>query len=290
MSSQTKYYSVRQLSPFVGCIQIVEVDYCRALSSDGINWQIQASCETHQQIWNISANEYIPRRYVLYGSWCKLRGLSSLPLDPMLDVPSLEHINNNLIRPLENMPALPFAMADYLECWLIDKTTKQPLALLASATSETMIPHIALQAWQATPQQDRKRLLPNTLSLAEIHQLEVHINTHASHSLWFNRLDFNNSLPVANTNHLPANLQFPELTFNYFLLPPHLQKVAAEFIHWQSPRLLSLHSLSPGTRQKLEQQAQHYAIETHRRMAIYPQTLNPKIHNKIMVELKIRGE
>lgn len=289
MSLNAKYYSVRQLSPFVGYIQIVDVDYCRALSSDGSNWQIQASCETHQQIWGISVNEYIPRRYVLYGSWSKSQGISTLPLDPMLDVPSLEHINNQLIHQLENMPALPFKPADHLECWLIDVTTKTPLALLASATSEVMIPHVRLQFWQAIPQQDAKRPFPDNLSLVDIQQLENYINTHTNETVWFNRNTQKNAQLPTGPNDLPADFQFPELIFNISLLPEHLQKIAAEFIRWQSPRLLSLRSLSPATRQQLEQQAQHYAIETHKRMSVYPQALNPKIHNKIMVELKLRG-
>ena len=183
----TKYYSARQLSPFVGNIQILESSFCRALSSNGVNWQIQASCETHQQSWGISGEKYIPRRYVLYGSWDKESGFSSLPLDPMLDVPDMEHIEKHIINALQNIEQLPFPQTDYYECWLLDSITQKPLALIASTTDEFIIPHIQIQRWQALPQHNREDISKAAFTIDDINRLEEHINTHSSSHCWYLR-------------------------------------------------------------------------------------------------------
>jgi len=290
MTFSTRCYSTRQLSPFVGNIQIVEADYCRALSSDGVHWQIQASCETHQQVWNISTEDYIPRRHVLYGSWSHTQGLSSLPLDPMLDVPSLEHVESTLITTLQNSTdQLPFQPADFFECWLMNKSDCMPLALLSSVTDENMIPHIQNKIWQAIPQQDSLATLPESLTADDITALENHINQQGNELTWFHRQSDGSGISISDkTRHLSA-CHFPELLYNPSLLDNSLQQIANDFINWQAPRLLSLNGLSEPTRQQLEQATQLYALETRKRLSIYPRPLDQRILNKILVELKIRG-
>ena len=290
MTSDIKCFSVRQFSPFVGSIQIVQADYCRALSSDGTHWQIQASCETHQQVWNISEDKYIPRRYVLYGSWDIKTGFSSLPHDPMLDVPSLQHIETTLIHTLQNsVDKLPFQQTDRYECWAIDKQTSRPLAIINSTTHDFMIPHIPDKPWQAIPQQQTLETLPASLTLNDIQQLELHINQNSITNKWVLRNDDASATLITDTSSsIPAN-DFPELLFNQSLLPESLQSAASKYIHWQSPRLLGLHFLSTPCREQLEQAAQFYALETGKRLNIYPSRLKQSILNKIMVELKIRG-
>jgi hypothetical protein len=289
MSSAARYYSVRQLSPFVGNIQIIEVDYCRALSSDGQQWQIQASCETHQQIWQIAEQAYVPRRYVLYGSWSKSLGFSSLPLDPMLDVPDLQTIQQGLINALENRPALPFPPQDDYECWLMDQATGQPLALLASVTDPQMIPHLQLSRWQAMPQQTANNPLPADLSAEALGALERQINLQGDHTQWFRRLSDGTGQPLEPAGQHSDTRPLPPLLFDASLLPAAQRDTSEALIRWQSPRLLSLHHLEPALRQQLEQYCQQFALETRQRLPTYPVPLSEKVFNKIQVELKIRG-
>ncbi|HEY9202040.1 MAG TPA: hypothetical protein VIQ81_10625 [Gammaproteobacteria bacterium] len=289
MNSAARYYSVRQLSPFVGNIQIIEVDYCRALSSDGQQWQIQASCETHQQIWQIAEQAYVPRRYVLYGSWSRLLGFSSLPLDPMLDVPDLQTIQQGLISALENQPALPFPPQDDYECWLMDQASGQPLALLASVTDPQMIPHLQLGRWQAMPQQTANNPLPADLSTEALSSLERQINLQGQHTQWFRRLADGNGEPLEPAVQGHNTWPLPPLLFDATLLPAAQRDTSEALIRWQSPRLLSLHHIEPSLRQQLEQYSQHFAVETRQRLHTYPVPLSEKVFNKIQVELKIRG-
>lgn len=290
--SNARYYSARQLSPFVGNIQIIEVDYCRALSSDGQQWQIQVSCETHQQIWQIADQDYVPRRYVLYGSWSQPLGFSSLPVDPMLDVPDLQTIRHGLISALENHPALPFPPRDDYECWLIDRATEQPLALLASVIDTRMIPHLQLGRWQAMPQQTTANPLPASLSPEALSELEQQINAQSQRRQWFKRLPDGNGHVLDSQNkpaHKGTSQPLPPLLFDESLLPAAQRDTAEALIRWQSPRLLSLHHLQPELRQQLEQYSQHFALETRQRLRTYPVPLSEAVFNKIQVELKIRG-
>ncbi len=288
MSSALSCYSVRQLSPFIGTIQIVEADYCRALSSDGDHWQIQASCELHQQEWNVSGDEYIPRRYVLYGSWSHKQGFSSLPLDPMLDVPSPEHVQRKLVRHLPDChQQLPFAPRDYYECWLIDQHSELPLALVASATEERIIPHIQYPRWQAIPAQDTEAHLH--LPEDTVSSLEQHINQQGRFHAWYRRTKDGGMHPLQTDAPGLKPVDFPELPLNQRLLPEALHPGYQRLIDWQSPRLLTLPWLSESCRLRLTQLAKHHALETRRRWNLYPQPLPQDIINKICVELKIRG-
>lgn len=312
--SSLQCYSLRQLSPFIGNIQVVEADYCRAMTADGQQWQIQASCETHQQAWNITDDHYIPRRYVVYGSWNQQTGFSSLPLDPMLDVPSVDHVQNALIQPLEDAcHNLPFQPSDHYECWLIDRH-HQPLALVASASQPQMIAHMQIPNWQAISSSQSDKL-PKGLSANQLQQLEQAIAQQSQGSQWFHRTadgkghalietptlnsDFNeplNRTPTFNDDSLdetPMTIlpssAFSECLLNAELLSTELQAIFQHLVDWQSPRLLSLHRLSPDTHQQLEHMAQYQAIETYRRLSIYPAPLSRDILTKIQVEMKIRG-
>ncbi len=290
MPSRPECYSVRQLSPFIGNIQIVQANYCRALSSDGTHWQIQASCETHQQQWNIADDEYIPRRYVLYGSWNQKNGFSSLPLDPMLDVPDLQYVQENIISTLENCQShLPFPQQDNYECWLMHSQQHLPLALIASATHAQMIPHISLDKWQAVSQQDFSGNLINEQLLAQIQLLEERINLLTDSHAWFRRLDDGSAESISNPDQL-----YDKQLFGDFLISPQLldesdHELYSRLIDWQSPRLLTLQGLDIEQRQQLELMAQHHAVDTYRRRLLFPHPLSKNILTKIQVELKIRG-
>ncbi len=289
MGQALSYYSIRQLSPFVGTIQVIEGDFCRALSSDGQHWQIQASCETHQQIWQITDDRYIPRRYVLYGSWNKDTGLSTLPLDPMLDVPSPSSVNISLISKLQTCTdQLPFPQIDQYECWLFDRERQQPLALLASATHKAMIPHMQLGKWLAIPQQEQAPINNHSLKNS-VAELEQYINQHNGGHCWVANNKGSSRQSLDDSWTINPQTVFPDLPINSKILPVALVEAYDELIAWQSPRLLSLHNLPDTTRRQLEQLAQHHAQETYRRLTVYPKPLQQTILNKILVELKIRG-
>lgn len=284
MNKSPRCYSLRQLSPFAGTVQVISNSYCRALSVDGNNWQIQASCETHQQEWNISPQEYIPRRYVLYGNWSHDKGFSSLPLDPMLDVPSLEHVESSLIQHMNALHSrTPFDAIDHYECWALHKESLQPLALLGSVSETAMIPHARLSRWQAVPEQDRHRLKPH--QQMSFDRLQDYINSNSLEHAWFQRDAQHIGLPLQPDQ---KSQPLPRLPLNRDMFADCTEDFH-NWVSWLSPRLLTLQTLDDELFQQLALLAQNHAIETARRLNVYPRRLPEKILNTIQVELKIRG-
>ena len=52
-------YGVRRLNPFLGMLQVVELANARALSPDGLRWEIQVLCAQPEHTWR-SANRGAP--------------------------------------------------------------------------------------------------------------------------------------------------------------------------------------------------------------------------------------
>ena len=86
MSGQPRCYAVRQLNPFQGMVQVAELEDARALSLDGVHWEIQVQCEQPEHTWR-SSNQGDPEmRYLRFGTWSHATGLRRVPLSPILDL------------------------------------------------------------------------------------------------------------------------------------------------------------------------------------------------------------
>lgn len=301
MDTETsQYYSIRQLSPFKGCIHIVSLPYARAVTNDGINWQIQVSCEVHQQQWNIHNDPAIQRRYIFYGFWTETAGLSSIPLDPTLDVPDESYVEELLIDAIQQaLPELPFAPADLYELWALDKKTHLPIALLRSATSPHQLDQIDFSRWRASDQAGHdfhpQRVSCNTdpvLTLQDVINDETCCPPTAQ---WFLRENNGSGQGLQGQNldtelmhrHL-TRLQFPELLIRENWSEPFTRMLVEDYHHWLSPSLLTLNHISETTRQRLEDAAVNRALDVSRRYKLYPAITRSKWLNRILVETKLR--
>jgi hypothetical protein len=116
-------------------VQVAEMEDARALSLDGVHWEIQVLCEQPEHTWR-SSNQGDPvMRYLRFGTWSRAAGLRRVPLSPILDLDLLLGASAALT---ERLPAcfdeLPFVPADRHELWLMDREGL-PLALLASSVT-----------------------------------------------------------------------------------------------------------------------------------------------------------
>ena len=131
-SMKAEYYSVRQLNPYRGTTQVVDMGDARAYSFDGERWQIRCRNQFGQH-WTL-------------GIWSNEE--SRLAVDT--------GTTRALIKALKSRPELPFGCEDTLELWLLDKEQMRPLALLRSARdSETPAP-VADQVWRAFMLEDNR--------------------------------------------------------------------------------------------------------------------------------------
>ena len=114
--AQVQYYSMRQLSPYQGTIQVIQDQGSRAMSADGITWQVQIKRPG--------------ARYSIHGVW-RRDGSSDLKEDEN---------TASFIKALHDAPSLPFPFQDNLELWLLCSKLKLPLALVFKIAKETLRP------------------------------------------------------------------------------------------------------------------------------------------------------
>ncbi|TNF34781.1 MAG: hypothetical protein EP315_06775 [Gammaproteobacteria bacterium] len=284
-------YSLRQLSPFRGTVQVVNSPFARAVTVDGQQWQIQVSCEVKQQQWGILNSPQVQRRYVLYGTWTEQRDLASLPLDPMLDVPDDQLLETSLLIHLRQLARqIPFAPMDHFELWLMHQQSGQPLALIASASHEHALEQIKAARWRASSSRQQSfRPLRAHCSTDAILKIEHLISQQCSSPLtaqWFHR-QLDGSGRGINSSDLPAE-DFPELLIREDWPEENDRLLAEDYHHWLSPQLLLLPRLSHASRLRLEQAAQQHALEVSRLHHLYPAIADQKIMNRILVEARLR--
>lgn len=286
-------YSIRQLSPFQGLVQVVRADYARAISVDGHNWQIHVSCEVHQQQWGIMNAPDIQRRYVLYGMWNAATGLSSLPLDPTLDVPAAEDIETGLLGVLRQNIQLPLPQRDHYELWSLDADTR-PIALLASSTDEHNLVNIEARRWRAIADRSRNFQPPHYQgggdALLALERLISNAGISPLSTQWFLR-DADGSGQGLDGMHSARPLeaeQFPPLLIREDWPQQQNRLLCMDYHDWHAPRLLMLQTLPDDLRDRLERAAQQQALEASRFHHLYPKVINNDIINHIRVEARLR--
>ena len=134
-----EYYSVRQLNPYRGVTQVVDMGDTRAYSFDGERWQIRCRNQFGQH-WTL-------------GVWSNDESRLAVDTDA----------TRALIEALKCRPALPFGCDDRLELWLLDKKQMRPLALLRSARDSETPPPVTDQEWRAFMLEDNRFTAPSLL-------------------------------------------------------------------------------------------------------------------------------
>ena len=121
MSDAPHCYAVRRVNPFLGVVEIVEIDGARALSNDGRHWQLQVEAERPDHSWGQGRPTKIVKQFFRFGSWHPEQGLSRVPVNPVLDFGAMLASNERLIATLQTVQdRLPFPFADHIEHWLLD--------------------------------------------------------------------------------------------------------------------------------------------------------------------------
>ncbi|MCA1791523.1 MAG: hypothetical protein LC667_17240, partial [Thioalkalivibrio sp.] len=135
-------YSRRLLLPFVGVVQIAEMERARALSMDGDYWSIQymLPVDPHQQTRTKRVDpgstytRIVGYNYAAVGT-IKEGQLENHPVHPALDVDEVRAAGNRLFETV-TAAHLPFEAADRYEYWLLDPRDETPLALLYTCVGE----------------------------------------------------------------------------------------------------------------------------------------------------------
>jgi len=262
-----KTYAQKLTPPYSGQVQIVETDTYRALTLDGLVWEVQYVNRIHIRVCTISAQDLKTRA-----------GKAGRVVDDTAD-PKLGALFDYLIE-----VQLPFPANDFLEFWLLDSLDKAPLALIYSCSSTEKMDKFPNRAeWASLPdavmkiERTEHELASNSPPVN--YQLESLVSERAGtnkKASWFDRREQHDDV-------------FPPFLVREDWPEQKQQAVCKRYIDRQSPRLLMLQGLLVPDRERLESSCEPYATEVARFHAVYPEVLDKEAMSALRVEARLQA-
>jgi len=302
-------YSVRRLNPFQGTLQVAELGAARALSLDGVRWEIQILCPQPEHTWR-SANQGEPvMRYLRFGAWSKETGVRRVPLSPILDLDLMLEASAAVTGQLaQRLDRLPFAPADLHELWLLDGD-RVPFAMLASSVLAPSASRARHEPWSAGARSDHsfqsRRLLTRGIPIRQGDDPRHHASClerlvrdtagRPARLAWFRRDRDGGGDEVAEaigtaeagSRRLGA-VHFPPLLLREGWPDLAESDLVGDYLSWCSPYLLMLPGLDDARRDRLEHAAKAHALKVESLHRLYPKILNPALLRSIRVEARMR--
>ena len=281
-------YAIRRVNPFLGVLQIIETDGGRAISANGIVWDIEVLAKRRTSAWGSLNRDRADKAYYRYGLWSQQDGLVSRPLAPHLESDPLTHRCHHLIDCIaERLGDLPFELADRRELWLFDSADALPLTLLASATTNSTRVTPEPRYWSACIGANG---VPSQRRFPASRELELQVEQRAGFNIrkhWIERLADGRGR-IEHTDRCIAAADFP-----VYLLredwPDGIQaKRSAEYIAWTSPALLTLQHLTEDQRLKLENTLHIQAVSIEHHWHLYPQIIDDTSVNAARVQCRLQ--
>lgn len=279
--SATRRFALRRLDPFLGVTQVVENEVGRGLSVDGANWEIQLRATLPAVGWGVLNRGRGENAFFRFGVWSRAEGMARFPPARNVDPNVAERDAAALLAQVEEaLPALPFPLADTLECWLLDADRK-PLALLASLPPDAPLPERGVRRWTpALPD-------PDAPGRHDFSRLASWVAQRALPTpCWIARKADGSGRSVAAGESFAAGA-FPE---TLVALPDandeFLAELGARYLEWLAPRLLML-PLAAATRTALEIAAASRPEEVAHFFRLYPEIRDPARLNAVRVQARL---
>jgi hypothetical protein len=296
-------FGLRRVNPFLGVVAVVKTDKARALSIDGINWQIQILAHPPRGLWS-GDGDSDKLQYFRFGIWSEANGLGRVPLNPILDLDRMLAASDELCQAVAaNQAQAPFPLGPELEQWLLDADAV-PLALVATTLDPDGLAEAGASDWSGGARGERA-FVSATLSpsgetpanrLAHVEALERLVRDTAGRpwaAQWFRRDGDicvglpNGAPPGLEGRNLPA-ASFPPLTLRTDWPDQLHAGLVQDYIAWLAPYLLTLPDLDEATRRELECSAVRHALLVDDLWHLYPQVLDPALLAQARVEAKLR--
>lgn len=280
-------YALRRLNPYRGITRVVELadaDGARAVSTDGINWELQVLTERPVGWGSLNLGR-VETLYYRYGVWSAEEGVARYPMHPALERPRLHRAAERLVEALSVTSAdEPRERGDRFECWLLDAADQRPLALLAAVASVESIPAHVSSRWQAAPG-DAESLVGLGRERAEA--LERTVARRSGTHAWFERTADGDGRKLGSgaTVMLGADA-FPELLLSQAWPDAGTAAAVAAYIDWLAPRLLML-PLAAETRARLERSSAGRPDEVAHFFRLYPDIADRQLLNAIRVQARL---
>ena len=279
----TETYCLRRLQPFQGTLQVLECDAGRALSLDGVSWQIQVGLHWSSNAWSSFADTVQKSGFVPYCNWNGESQRRMLPLPAHADRALAKEQAEQVLEELESQRSrLPFAAGDPFELWLLDDRDQLPLALLGAARERPAAGGRPAGRWRSYPLHGGAGAYrhPSETPLAERAASLVNRRGGSSPSLqWFLRRPDGSGQGLWG-RHLHADQTKRELPADAF--PPALlrdpegprEQDLAAYQAAMAPRLLCLQNLPGALRYRLEEAAWQQPEPVSALFRLYPEVLD----------------
>jgi hypothetical protein len=277
-----RLYSKRLLLPYIGVVQVAELDWARALSLDGRHWAIRYAKDEVEKIRN-SPLKYDPRVNCSLVVTIDGERVRNRITNRYLDPEQAQADSQRLYEAIADT-RVPFAVADRYEYWLLDGRDERPLALLHSCVDEEeMQLPVPEPEWQAIPAMGLEVPDPDAAQGDDHPQpvnyrLERLVEERAGYkpkTAWFRRTEGDSR-------------DFPPLLLREDWENEEGQRLCELYLWRLAPRLLMLQGLSESTRSWLEQAAREYALDVERFYPLYPEVVDRNLMNAARVEARLR--
>lgn len=281
--SETRYYSMRRLSPYQGTVQVAETPGFRAITSDGMTWRVQ----------------FLNQR-------SRLASHAVWRADGGGDLAETEQ-TRAFIAAMQNHPPFPFPPADNVELWLLDAKQHRPLAILASTLERITPPRSMDAVWRAALAGDDSFMAPS-LSSGAAGEAVTHIPHREvlnrcvqkaagplERAQWFRRAPDGGGTGLHGNRLDPAQIgrrlerhAFPELLLREDWEDEREKNLVRDYHDWQAPNLLTHRDLARATRDRLERVACRQAEKLYKVRHFLPEIVNTDLLNVAFVEAVIR--
>jgi hypothetical protein len=286
-TGEVQAYAIRRVNPFLGVLQVIATEGGRAVSSNGVVWEIELRTE-RSPMWGSLNKDTKEAIYYRFGLWSKDEGLVNRPLAPHLDRDPLIMQCNILIKCIaERLQQLPFKLIDNRELWLFYKEEKRPIALLASRKPETKPPSPEPKYWKSCLGANG---LASQYRYPQASSLEALVERTASSNIckyWVTRADDGSGTLDSSGENLQAN-EFPSYLISENWPNDELVSLVSNYIAWIAPSLLTLQHLSDAERDRLESCLNVQAISIEHHWHLYPETKDEKKLKAARVQCRLQ--
>jgi len=281
-------YAIRRVNPFRGVMQVIEAEEGRALSCNGVVWEILVRAR-QSNARDCPGRDNQRKIYYRFGMWSMDDGLLQRANSPAEDQDYFD-LATKCEALVEYVRAhhqrLPFKLEDNRELWLFDSDNQSPLALLASLQPGASLPTSEPGDWSCCIGANGS---PSQRRFPQARDLETQVRQRAGFNInkyWIKRLAGGDGVVETTGDAISAN-QFPVLLLEENWANDEEQWRACEYIKWISPSLLSLQHLDKGTRTRIENNLNVQAISIEHHWHLYPEIINQKLLKAARVQSRI---
>ena len=287
-TESVRVYATRRVNPFLGVMQILEAEEGRALSCNGVVWEILVRATQVGALGSPGQTDK-KKTYYRFGMWSKNDGLMKRASSPAADQDYFELASKceKLVEYVrERHCLLPFHLEDNLELWLFDSDTQQPLALLSSLIPGASMPAPEPGYWLSCIGGNGS---PSQRRFPQARELETQVKQRAGFNikkLWIKRLPCGDGIVESTGNIISAD-HLPVFLLDEEWASDEEQQRAHEYIKWISPSLLTLQHLDKDTRARIEKNLNVQAVSIEHHWHLYPEIISQKLLKAARVQSKI---